>query len=347
MIICSSADPDVSVSMNLEDLPPSPPDRTGWPWTVESSRFPECMPDGSPWPKISVVTPSLNQGLFIEETIRSILLQRYPNLEYIVIDGGSRDQTIDIIHKYAPWLTYWVSEPDGGQPQAIMKGLGRATGEYFNFINSDDVLTPNALRVVAIAFPGVDVVAGGVRTSGDGRMSFDVRHHDLSARNMINGVLGLSVAQQAVWLRRAGVLQCGGIRPRFQYVFDCDLLIRYLMAFPRVAYVPDILAGFRLHPESKTCVSGARFNPEFIDLFTEMAAREEFKSVRKACHRFIRRLEWETDCRTLLAEGSLSSYYKAAKLAIRALRDPSVRCSRWTAGAIRRLLLPDGVSSAL
>lgn len=101
------------------------------------------MPDGKPWPKISIVTPSFNQGQYIEETIRSILLQGYPNLEYIVIDGGSTDGAVDVIRKYEKWLTYWVSEPDKGQADAINKGLERCTGEIFNWINSDDILLPN------------------------------------------------------------------------------------------------------------------------------------------------------------------------------------------------------------
>ena len=86
------------------------------------------MPDGSPWPAISLVTPSFNQGQFIEETLRSVLLQGYPRLELVVIDGGSRDNTVEILRKYEPWLTYWVSEPDRGQSHAINKGLARVTG---------------------------------------------------------------------------------------------------------------------------------------------------------------------------------------------------------------------------
>src|SRR5688572_28969334 len=103
----------------LSDLPAPPPGKTGWPWTEETFQLPEAMPDGKRWPRISIVTPSYNQGQFIEETIRSVLLQCYPNLEYIVIDGGSTDDSVEIIEKYKSWLTYWVSEPDKGQVDAI------------------------------------------------------------------------------------------------------------------------------------------------------------------------------------------------------------------------------------
>jgi GT2 family glycosyltransferase len=109
-------------------------------------RIPPTMPDGAPWPRVTIVTPSYNQGRFLEETIRSVLLQGYPNLEYIVVDGGSTDESVDILRRYAPFLTYWVSEPDNGQSHAINKGLQRATGEILAYLNSDDLYSPNAIR---------------------------------------------------------------------------------------------------------------------------------------------------------------------------------------------------------
>ena len=103
-------------------------------------------------PKITIVTPSFNQGQFIEETIRSVLDQNYPNLEYLIIDGGSTDQTIEVIRKYERQLSYWVSEKDRGQVHAINKGLARATGEIFGFLNSDDLYVPGTFEVVGEYF---------------------------------------------------------------------------------------------------------------------------------------------------------------------------------------------------
>jgi len=149
--------------LTLHDLPAPPPGCTGWPWTEATPPLPEMGPDGKPWPRISIVTPSYNQGRYIEETIRSILLQGYPDLEYFIMDGGSKDETVEIIRKYEPWLSGWVSEKDKGQSDAINKGFARCTGEIFNWMCSDDFLTAGALRTVAETFvskPGTGAVAG-------------------------------------------------------------------------------------------------------------------------------------------------------------------------------------------
>jgi len=134
-------------SPHLNELP-SPAGRTGWPWTEGSLSVPDRMADGQEWPRISVITPSYNQGQFIEETIRSVLLQGYPNLEYVVIDGGSTDESVAIIKKYSPWLTYWCSEKDRGQAHAINKGLERVSGQIGAYLNSDDCYLPNTLAHV-------------------------------------------------------------------------------------------------------------------------------------------------------------------------------------------------------
>ena len=136
---------------SLFELPSRPPGKTGWPWTEESDQLMPLMEDGSLWPVITIITPSLNQGAYIEETIRSILLQGYPNLEYIIMDGGSTDDSVDTIKKYERWISYWVSEPDRSQSNAINKGLNVAHGDVITWINSDDTLLPNALAAVGRA----------------------------------------------------------------------------------------------------------------------------------------------------------------------------------------------------
>lgn len=123
-----------------------------WVWCEKRMEHPPVMPDGRPWPKISIVTPSYNQGKYIEETIRSVVMQGYPNLEYIVIDGGSTDNSVEIIKKYTEDITYWVSEKDNGQTHAINKGFEKATGDILAYINSDDLYMPYTFRLVAELF---------------------------------------------------------------------------------------------------------------------------------------------------------------------------------------------------
>src|SRR5262249_40996045 len=127
-----------------------PEGKTGWPWTLPAKKFRERQ-SSAPWPRITVITPSYNQAQFIEETIRSVLLQGYPNLEYMIIDGGSDSSTIKVIEKYSKWLDYFVSEPDRGQSDAINRGLSRSTGDLLVWINSDDVLLPGSFEAVATA----------------------------------------------------------------------------------------------------------------------------------------------------------------------------------------------------
>ena len=141
----------------INELPSPPPGKRGWPWTEDSPQLPDTMPDGSPWPKISIVTPSLNQGPFIEETIRSVLLQGYPNLEYIIMDGGSTDESIEIIKKYEPWLAYWESEPDRGQSHAINKGFQRASGDS----NGTGQIESSSGFIVSIIWVTEDLILTG------------------------------------------------------------------------------------------------------------------------------------------------------------------------------------------
>jgi glycosyltransferase involved in cell wall biosynthesis len=139
-------------SLNLSTLPQPPAGKVGWPWTKNSRPFPKYSFDGSTWPCVSIITPSYNQGQFLEETVRSVLLQGYPNLEYIIIDGGSTDNSVEVIKKYESHITYWTSEKDKGQAHAINKGLNTSSGTILGWINSDDLYTRDTLRKVIQAF---------------------------------------------------------------------------------------------------------------------------------------------------------------------------------------------------
>src|ERR1051325_5733493 len=135
----------------LSNVPTPPADKAGWPWTEETPVLAKRMADGRTWPRISVITPSYNQAQFLEQTIRSVLLQGYPNLEYIIIDGHSSDGSAEIIKRYEQHLAFWVSEPDRGQSHAINKGLTMATGQIMCWLNSDDYYLPGTLETVATA----------------------------------------------------------------------------------------------------------------------------------------------------------------------------------------------------
>jgi len=151
---------------SLKELPPTPMGKTGWPWNEESTQLSETMSDGSPWPRISIVTPSLNQGQFIEQTVRSVLLQGYPNFEYNIIDGGSTDETVGVIKRYEQWITYWISEPDRGQSHAVNKGFSMARGDIVAWLNSDDYYLPGVFQIIAAHYfkhPKAGAWAGGGR----------------------------------------------------------------------------------------------------------------------------------------------------------------------------------------
>lgn len=216
---------------------------------------------GSPWPKISIVTPSYNQGRFIERTIRSVLGQGYPNLEYVIIDGGSTDDSVQIIRKYENHLTYWVSESDRGQSHAINKGLTHCTGEIFNWLNSDDFLAPGALATVAAAWtrrPGTVIAGNIVMRYEDGTMK-TVASNALTVENFVRWRRGYengcAFQQPSTFVPLAAVSDVGGIREDLNLVMDHFLMIELLQRCD-VTYIPDVLSQFTLHNASKTRTEG-------------------------------------------------------------------------------------------
>lgn len=237
----------------LQELPPPPPGRTGWPWTEESRQAPERMPDGAEWPLITVVTPTYNQGRFIEETIRSILLQGYPNLEYIIFDGGSTDETLEIIRKYEPWISFWVSERDKGQSDAINKGFNRAHGDIIAWLNSDDTYLPDGMQNIALAFardPEMGMIYGGCNiVDEEGRLNTLYPSRDFDLKILINA--WNFIPQPATFFRRDVYKAVGEVDMNLHYSMDRDLWIRIGKQF-KVGYITPLVATIRYYDECKT-----------------------------------------------------------------------------------------------
>jgi glycosyltransferase involved in cell wall biosynthesis len=214
------------------------------------------------WPKISIVTPSYNQAAFLEETILSVLNQNYPNLEYIIIDGGSTDRSVEIIKKYEKYFAFWVSEPDNGQSHAINKGLKIATGKYFGWLNSDDYLETGALLHIVKGFEdeGVGTICGKIRLVDKNGRCIGIRFNKkISYNEILNGTAQIN--QPGSFHRKALIDQYGNLDENLNYVMDFELWLR-LGRYSDFRQLDIIVANHRLHSVSKTQSEFTKFFPE-------------------------------------------------------------------------------------
>ena len=243
-------------------FPPPPADKTGWPWTEQSPLLTKNMSNGFTWPKISIVTPSLNQAEYLEETIRSVLLQNYPNLEYIIIDGGSTDGSVEIIKKYEPWLTYWVSEVDRGQSHAINKGFQYSTGEILTWINSDDYYALGTFDIVGTTFAHNDFlwVAGNCYIIQDnGEIKY---HFGKPTVRMDQWLLHNRYVQPEIFWRRSIWNNVNGLDESMHYSFDYDLWLKFTQLQQYPYWIDQPFAYFRIHGKSKTGINRKPFDLE-------------------------------------------------------------------------------------
>jgi len=267
--------------LSVSDLPSPTTDRTGWPWTKASDEVSGSRPDGQSWPKISIVTPSYNQGEFIEETIRSVLLQDYPNLEYIVIDGGSDDQTVEILEKYDPWIDHWVSESDAGQSHALNKGFREATGDILAYINSDDYYLDGALHYVAKSLmkTKADVVAGNI-VKVPAQEVVDPVIKD----NLFEWIISInsSISQPGTFWRNNSSLP--PFDESLSCVFDRKFFMELMNRGAKFHTLPNTLAAFRSHDGSKTETLNEVFFYENIALNRQMLLNLSKPERSKALH---------------------------------------------------------------
>lgn len=235
-------------SPRLADLPPPPPGKTGWPWTEETP----LAALTSPLPRISLVTPSFNQAPYLEETLRSALLQGYPDMELLVVDGGSTDGSVALIEKYAPHLTWWTSERDDGQSQAINKGFRRATGSMLGWLNSDDVLFPGALQAIgraALEQPAAGLIYGaGAKIDAQGGLLKSISLRPVNARLLRTRFYLL---QPSCFFRRAALDAAGLLDESHHFAMDWDLALRIARHFPLHA-IPEPVGMLRDYPGTKT-----------------------------------------------------------------------------------------------
>ncbi len=243
------------------------------------------------WPRISIVTPTYNQSDFLEKTIRSVLLQGYPNLEYTIIDGGSTDNTVEVIKKYEPWLTCWVSEVDRGQSHAINKGLERASGELLGWLNSDDWYTERALFKFASAYLE-DKSVGAVYGQGHIVDANNVVTHipqlvQINRDNLLEWADGGDLMQPSCLFTKGAWQDCGPLDEELNYSLDVDLWLKIAKRY-KFRRIPVLLSVALSHQGAKTT---AQRNAMYADLAIVLMRHGGEAQARKLLDMFVDRLD--------------------------------------------------------
>jgi glycosyltransferase involved in cell wall biosynthesis len=226
-------------------------------------------------PRVTIVTPSYNQGKYIEATIRSVIEQDYPCIEYFIVDGGSKDDSVEVIRRYADRLDWWISEKDDGHADALNKGFERATGEILAWLNSDDTYASSGVVSEAVAFlqehPEVGMVyadASVIDDAGQVIGQFPARQTDY--RRMLRG--SVHIPQATTFFRASLYRQVGPLSLSLFFGFDYDLWVK-LAKITEVRYLPRCWANFRLHESGKSIVNDDRCYPDMIRVYQREVGR--------------------------------------------------------------------------
>jgi glycosyltransferase involved in cell wall biosynthesis len=242
------------------------------------------MPD---FPLVSIVTPSFNQARFLEATLRSVLDQDYPNIEYLVVDGASTDGSVEIIRRYADRLTWWVSEKDNGQSEAINKGLRRARGEFIGWLNSDDIYLPGAISAAVTAFlshPQAGLIYGDAQAiDSDGKPFNLMRAHQYKLTDLMAFQI---ICQPAAFMRRSIVQEVNYLNPDYQLLMD-NLLWMCMAQKAPIVYIPQTWAAARYHDQAKNRTRGAAYGQEARILIADLKSRPEFSELIRTDERRI------------------------------------------------------------
>lgn len=244
-------------------------------------------------PKISIVTPSFNQGAYLERTIRSVLEQDYPNLQYVVMDGGSTDESVGIIQRHADRLDFWASEPDGGHADAINKGFARCDGEIMAWLNSDDMLMPGSLHVVGEIFQSLPEVRWLTGLSAFWDAADRLVHVSASMKNRLDFAAGRPrwIQQESTFWRRDLWQEAGGsLDESYQHMIDNELWSRFFLLTP-LHHVNTVLSGYRFHGENRAELESDACDRELQRITTHLRSQLPSRERKRAdAHARARRL---------------------------------------------------------
>jgi len=293
-------------------------------------------------PTLTVITPSYNQGRFLQETIDSVLSQGIADLEYIIVDGGSTDESVEVIKRHERHLAWWVSEKDRGQSHAINKGIARANGTWLAYLNSDDVYLPGALQSLLDALrakPAARWIAGGVVGFGSAEMPVHEWHLPTVPRGMLDLLSSrFQMAQPGHIWSRALVQQVGGFDESLRYLFDINLYAALIAHGVTCEALDRPVAGYRFHATSKTVAEGSLFEKEWDIIRTRYMTSLAPLDRLRASHRIglLKAQALVTEAAALADAGDGAAARAGFAHAVR--RHPGVLLTRAGAGCARRLL---------